>query len=169
MVYFTSDLHLGHKVIHKYRNDKFSSQEDHDEYILSKIESLPKRSVLKVLGDFIFDSDKYDYYIERLSKVNCRIQVVMGNHDSLRLYKEDIFEMQLPLYSYKNMWISHSPIHSQEMRGRFGNIHGHLHKEYIQKEIFNGYFRDERYFNVNLDVNNYEFVTLNEIKEHFNK
>lgn len=168
MVYFTSDLHLGHKAIHKYRNDKFSSQEEHDEYILDKILSLGKRDILVVLGDFIFDSDKYDYYIKRLSAASCRIKVVMGNHDSLKLYTESIFEMQLPLFSYKNMWISHAPIHRDELRGRVGNVHGHLHKDYVTYwDEMDGIVRDSLYLNVNLDVNNYEFLSLDTIKYYF--
>jgi len=126
--------------------------------MISKIEELGKRDVLIVLGDFLFDCDKYDEYIERISKVKCRVKLVMGNHDSKKLYKEDCIEMQLPLYSYKNMWVGHCPIHPQEMRGRLGMIHGHLHLERLD---------DPRYFNVNIDVNDYEFVKLDTIREHF--
>ena len=56
--------------------------------------------------------------------MKCRIKLVMGNHDDHRLYKESIFEMQLPFFSYKSYWISHCPIHPQELRNRKGNIHG---------------------------------------------
>ena len=157
MVYFTSDLHLGHKAIPKYR-DRFKDMQDHDEYILQKIESLGKRDILYILGDFLFDGVHYEEYIERLKNKKCRIKLVMGNHDSLKLYKEDCVEMQLPLFSYKNMWLSHCPIHPHEMRNRKGNIHGHLHLETL---------KDKNYFNVNLDVNDYEFVNVENIKEFF--
>ena len=65
-------------------------------------------------------------------------------------------EIQLPLFSYKGIWLSHCPIHPLELRGREGNAHGHLHLEKLN---------DKRYFNVNIDVNNYEFVTFDKIKE----
>ena len=155
MNYFTSDLHLGHSNIIQYR-DVFHNQEEHDEYILTKISELTKRDLLFVLGDFIFDSDNYQYYIDEISKMPVRIKLIMGNHDSKRLYKEERFEMQLPLFSYKNMWVSHCPIHPQELRGRKLNIHGHLHKERIP---------DNNYFNVNIDVNDYQFVPLDVIRE----
>lgn len=164
MVFFTSDLHLGHKTICKYRT-KFDTPKEHDDYVIDKILALGKRDILFVLGDFLFDGDHYEEYIERLAKKKCRIKLVMGNHDSKKLYKEDIFEMQLPLFSYKGMWVSHCPIHPQEMRNRTKNIHGHLHLESVMMEQRNGDFnptfktvKDPRYFNVNLDVNNYEFV-----------
>ena len=162
MNYFTSDLHLGHRAIAKYRT-KFATAEEHDEYILQRMEKLGKRDILYILGDFLFDGPKYDEYITRIRKMRCRIKLVMGNHDSLLLYKEinqapqtpeGSIEIQLPLFSYKNFWLSHAPIHPQEMRKRHGNIHGHLHLESVQ---------DDMYFNVNIDVNGYEFVKFDDI------
>lgn len=161
-VFFTSDLHLGHRNIHEFRNDKFSSQEEHDEYILNLIDKLDKRDVLIVLGDFIFDSKKYDYYIKRIKEAPCRIKVVMGNHDSLKLYKEECIEMQLPLYLYKKMWLSHAPIHEAELRSRVCNVHGHIHSTAESNGI-----KDDRYFNVNIDCNNYKFINLDYIKKHY--
>lgn len=158
MVYFTSDLHLGHRNIIKYR-DVFNDRREHDNHILDMISKLNKRDLLYIIGDFIFDSEDYDYYIREFEKMPCRIKLVMGNHDSMKLYKENRFEIQLPLFSYKNHWISHCPIHPQELRGRLGNIHGHLHKGVVEN--------DSRYFNVNLDVNNYSIVSLDKIKHHF--
>ena len=153
MNFFSSDFHLGHRVIvPKYRN--FTSQEEHDNKIFDMIAKLNKRDVLFILGDFIFDSEKYDYYIEQMNKMSCRIKLIMGNHDSLKLYKEPRFEIQLPLFSYKNNWISHCPIHPNELRNRNKNIHGHLH---------GGVIDDPRYFNVNLDNNNFEFVEFEKI------
>lgn len=173
---FTSDLHIGHKNIIKYRPE-FKTPEEHDNFMIDKILSLSKRTVLTVIGDFLFDSEYYDEYIKILSEKKCRIKLIMGNHDSLKLYNSNIFEVQLPIFSYKNIWISHAPIHPDELRGRLGNIHGHLHKEVIMKDIIvskygglaheNTRVTDERYFNVNIDVNNYEFVPVEKIKEYF--
>ena len=157
--YFSSDLHIGHKTIHKYR-DIFASAEEHHEYMISKIEKLGKRDVFTIIGDFIFDSPDYDKYMKRINNCKCRIKLVMGNHDSLKLYKEPKIEVQLPLFSYKNKWVSHCPIHPNEMRNRLGNIHGHLHKEVLNSDA---------YFNVNIDVHNYEFVELDTIKAYFNE
>lgn len=161
MVYFTSDLHLGHKAIYKYR-DKFVDSRTHDMYMLEKIKKLGKRDILIVLGDFLFDGDHYEEYIQELKTFNCRIKVILGNHDSKELFREygtdSNIEPQLPFYSYKNMWLSHCPIHPNEMRKRVGCVHGHLHLEKIDSK---------NYFNVNIDVNDYEFVTLETIKAYF--
>lgn len=166
-IYFVGDTHLGHNNIINYRKI-FDTQTEHDTYILDMISKLHKKDILYVLGDFIFDCDKYDYYIEQFKKMPCRIKLVMGNHDSLRLYKEDRFEIQLPLFSYKNFWISHCPIHKQEMRGRIGNIHSHLHGEKVMKNILGYKVMDKEYINVNLDINKYKLISFDEIKEKIN-
>jgi len=145
---------------------------EHDDYIIDKILNLGKRDILHIIGDSIFNGPHFDEYIERLRKKKCRIKLIFGNHCSLKLLDHrDLFEIQLPLYSYKNMWISHAPIHPDELRNRIGCIHGHLHKEKVMRHIPQGYtftdVQDPRYFNVNLDVNNYEFVDFEEIKKYF--
>lgn len=174
MVYFSSDWHLGHKAILKYRS-QFKTIEEHDNAIFDNLAKLTKRDDLIILGDFLFDCDEYDDYIERLSKFPCRIKLVLGNHCSRKLYTETRLpnlELQLPFYSYKNMWVSHCPIHPQEMRNRHGNIHGHLHGDIVMvtEEVDYGqwdFIPDERYFNVNLDNNDFKFVSLEKIKEYF--
>lgn len=155
-VLFTSDLHLGHNAIAKYR-PIFDSAESHDEFILSMIEALPKRTILYVLGDFLFDGTHFNYYLMRLATYKCEIRIVPGNHDSKLLYNQTIapnVKVELPLFNYKGFWVSHCPIHPHEMRNRNGNIHGHLHSEKIP---------DQRYINVNLDVNDFQFVPLADI------
>lgn len=155
-VLFTSDLHLGHKAIYKYRK-QFESADQHDQHILSMLSSLDKRTILYVLGDFLFDGPNLEHYLALISAMPCTIRVVPGNHDSKFLYTQTIapnIHIELPLFSYKSAWVSHCPIHPHEMRNRLGNIHGHLHHETLP---------DPRYFNVNLDVNDFQFVPLDTI------
>ncbi len=158
--YFTSDWHLGHRVITKYRS-QFKTIEEHDNAIFAEAEKLTKRDIIFVIGDFLFDCDDFEYYLERISKLSCRIKLIMGNHDSLKLYSQTIaknIEIQLPLFTYKSFWISHCPIHPDELRNRIGNIHGHLH---------NAILDDNRYFDVGLDKNNFKFINWEDIKEIF--
>lgn len=161
-IFNTADLHFGHKSILKYRT-QFSSIEEHDNLILDKFSKLNKNDIVIVHGDFIFKSPQYDYYIEKLSRMSCRIKVILGNHDSVQLYKETRIpkmEICLPLYTYKDFWLSHCPIHPNEMRSRIGNIHGHTHY-YSMKE--------KEYYCVSLDINEFNFIEFDKIKEHFSK
>jgi len=160
-VYFTADLHIAHRSICKYRPG-FSSAAAHDEYMLSLFDALPKRSLVYILGDFLFAGPDTTAILERLGKLPYQIKLLLGNHDIRDIHRHlpANVTLQLPLHSYKSMWLSHCPIHPQEMRNRLGNIHGHLHLESID---------DPQYFNVNIDVNNYKFVTLEHIRDYFNK
>ena len=158
--YFTSDWHLGHKSILKYR-EQFKTTEEHDEAIFAELAKLNKRDILYILGDFLFDCENFEKYLERISHYPCRIKLVLGNHDSLKIYSQTVaknIELQLPLFSMKNFWISHCPVHEQELRGRVGNIHGHTHFAELD---------DPRYFDVGLDKNNFKFVDFEEIKNIF--
>ena len=60
-VYVISDLHFGHKNIHKFRLG-FCSEEEHAEYIISRWNDVvTKRDTVWVLGDACFSID----YLER--------------------------------------------------------------------------------------------------------
>lgn len=161
----TSDLHLGHNVITKYR-PYFSSQEEHDNHFLDIFSKLKKRDIVWVLGDFIFDSKNYEHYIKQFNKMSCEIRLVMGNHDSLKLYKEDRFDIQLPLFTYKGFWMSHAPIHPQEIRERQGNIHGHCHNSRVYGD-YPSY--EDVYYNVCPEQHHYNFVDFEQIIEEFKR
>lgn len=161
-VLFSSDFHFGHNVIApKYRN--FPSTKEHDTFLLNQLSLLTKKHVLFILGDFLFDCDDYEWYLGQIAKMPVRIKLLLGNHDSRQLYlpsRPSNIELQNPLFSYKNMWLTHCPIHPQEIRRRAGVVHGHLHNAVVEN--------DPRYFNVCLDQHNFEFVPLETIKQHFN-
>lgn len=116
VTYFTSDLHLGHNFVARKRG--YSNTEEHDEAILETLKgTLKRRDVLWVLGDV-------GERIWRLKEVHGRKKLVMGNHgDDKDL---DVFESIHGFIKHKNMWLSHCPIHPQELLGKV-NLHGHLH------------------------------------------
>ena len=168
MVYFSSDFHLGHKAILKYR-PQFSTIEEHDNAIFSQLETLTKRDQLFILGDFLFDCPDFENYLARRSNLQAKFKLIMGNHDSLKLYSQTLAQnlmLHLPLVNYKNFWLSHCPMHEQELRGRLGNIHGHLHGAYVEDQSGSTNYN---YFNVNLDNNNFKLVELDTIKNYFKK
>lgn len=141
-VYFTSDLHIGHRNIAKYRSF-IDSCEENTEFIIENFKGLTKRDHLYILGDSVFSSD----LLWVIDEIPCKKSLVLGNH-CLQYSNYDYaelrhhFEKVYGFYKYKDSWLSHCPVHPLELRGRF-NIHGHNHA---------GEDFGEGYFNVCIDV-----------------
>ena len=162
--YFTSDWHLGHKSILKYR-EQFKTVEEHDEAIFTELAKLNKRDILYVLGDFLFDCENFEQYLERISKFPCRIKLVLGNHDNAEFKKrgvslemlQSVFEDRIYGFARKHgFWVSHCPIAEEELRGRI-NLHGHVHNKTIQKF---------GYLNLSMENINYKPISLDKIREN---
>lgn len=157
-IYFTSDWHVQHKNIHKLRKEVESEQ--HNEYLIKRsCRALTKRDTLFLLGDICFTEDALQL-IDDLPK--CRKILVKGNHDlegTRRLL--DVFDEVEGFVRYKKFWLSHCPVHPDELRGR-SNIHGHTH--YVTLE-------DNRYLNVCPERSMVKYgsylVTYDQVKEYF--
>lgn len=144
-VYITSDWHLGHRNITKFRQ-VFSSMEEHNECLIENYKSIvTKRDTVWFLGDMCFDNE----YCSIIKSLPGDKRLVLGNHDTDRKcdlsHLIEAFDQVHGLVSYKAAWLSHAPIHNSELRGRY-NIHGHTHSSFVP---------DPRYYNV--CVENTEF------------
>ncbi len=152
MIYFTSDLHLGHQNIIKFERTQFSSIQEHDEFIINTIKKkMKKNDELYLLGD-IGNQNK----LEWLREVEWKKYFLIGNHDyaSKEYYKELFDEFyEYPHYLKKRILLSHEP---QLCDKDILNIHGHLHNSHL--DLAN-------YFNVNIHICNYELVPIKRIEE----
>ena len=132
-----ADLHLGHKNITKFRT-QFSSPEEHHETVLENMKlSVNKADSLWLLGDIAFTKD----WLVRLQEIKCRRKVlVLGNHCTDREVKFHdligVYDEVHALVSHRNYWFSHAPIHEAEIRGKLGNIHGHIHSAAIDSPYY---------------------------------
>lgn len=156
-VWFTSDWHFGHvgtAVTHR----GFSSVEEHDAHIVERLNRVVrKKDKLFVLGDIAWNKDA----LSVLPHINCKNkELIIGNHDqySTRGYLR-YFTKVHGFRKYNNMWLSHCPIHPQEMYRCVVNIHGHIHNGAATPPL------PFPYINVNVDFNNYNPVNLEEIEE----
>ena len=104
---------------------EYASPATHDNAIIKKLQQqVGGRDVLYILGDVADDLVS----LMRLYEVDCRKVLVKGNHDTFALNRyTDVFEDIHGLLDYKGMWLSHCPIHPQEMFRKRANIHGHIH------------------------------------------
>lgn len=115
--------------------------EEHDNYIVRQWNSVvSKNDLVYVLGDVCFDKTK----LPLLKRMKGNKHLILGNHDefSLETYKP-YFNKIHGFMKYKGVaWLSHAPIHPDELRGKW-NIHGHVHHKTLP---------DYRYINVGVEV-----------------
>lgn len=157
-VWFTSDLHIGHtSCAVKYR--KFPTLQEHDEHIRKVwLETVGKRDKVFILGDIGHNKSKkpLDWYRDLPGYKH----LIMGNHDQCHITEyAKIFDKVGAIVQYKKMWLTHAPLHPAELRGRL-NVHGHIHNGAEPPHL---HLSDARYFNVNIDMNDYEFVNLDRL------
>jgi calcineurin-like phosphoesterase family protein len=137
-VWFTSDLHFGHKNIQKFRLEIDSIEQNEQRITLDWFSKVTKRDDVYILGDAAFTMDSLNLF----SNLPGRKFLVRGNHDELDTqvylkYFNDIYGLK----KYKEFWLSHAPIHPNELRGKI-NLHGHVHYTSID---------DDRYVNMSVE------------------
>ena len=158
-VYFMSDAHLDHKNICNFRT-QFSSVEEHNALIKENYHKVvTKRDVVFMLGDMCFSKEML---CEVKSWVAEKKILICGNHDLERgITMQDLcntYDAIYSLHKYKGMWLSHAPIHPQELRGKF-NVHGHMHFDKID---------DPKYLNVCMEHTDFSPIDLNEVRRRLN-
>lgn len=150
-VLVAADFHLGHRNIHKYRN--FESAEEHDALVKENYHKVVgKRDTIMLLGDICFTVDALN---EIKTWPGYKI-LILGNHDLERVKIQnvvDTYDRVYALHNKKHCWLSHAPLHPDELRGKFC-VHGHVHANTIP---------DPRYFNVSLENIGFTPIDFNDI------
>lgn len=128
-VWFTSDLHFGHKNIQKFRIEVASEEDNRNRILQDWRDCVTKRDDVYVLGDAAFTMETVWEFWE----IPGRKFLVRGNHDELdtQVYLK-YFKAVYGIKRYKEFWMTHAPIHPNELRGKI-NLHGHVHYESIRK------------------------------------
>ena len=154
----TSDQHLGHKSICRFRT-QFSSVEEHDDFVISNYCSIVKKhDTVYFLGDVAFTQQA----IQRIKELPGHKVLILGNHDTelpTHLLQKLLgcFNKVHGITTKHHCWISHAPIHPTELRSK-PNIHGHTHNTII---------KDHRYANICLENTNYKPVLFTDIQQAF--
>jgi calcineurin-like phosphoesterase family protein len=136
-VWFTADLHFGHKNILKFTSRPYSSVEDMDEdFIRQWQDTVAPGDMVFVLGDFSFHRPEVTNSILRRLPGNKFL--VRGNHDHQKTLKKihgwswvrDYYEVKKPHLTV----LSHYPfeVWRNSHRGSF-HLHGHSHGGSIQR------------------------------------
>lgn len=156
-VLFIGDIHGGHKNISNFRT-QFNSEEENFEFIKENYyKKVTKRDKVFFMGDIAFT-------LERLKDISTwpaqQKILICGNHDTDNIDMKTLcehFDKVYSLIKYKEFWLTHCPIHPDELRGKYC-IHGHTHNYNID---------DSRYFNTSCENINYTPISLHEIREIF--
>ena len=168
MIYYTSDLHLGHENVIEMCRRPFSSITEMDEAI---IENYNKRvhanDTVYFLGDLMFrNSCAPEEYLRRLKGKKI---LVLGNHDktwigkvTLSDYFEDVQRLLVINTGQGKATLCHFPMLDHE--GRY-LIHGHIHNN-TDMGYWRYIARSERMLNAGVDVNGFAPVTIEELFEN---
>ena len=171
MLYFISDLHLGHENVLNWRKG-FSSIKEMDEALIANWNSrIHKNDFVIITGDLIYRSKCSP--IEYLDALKGRKILIKGNHDTdwlKELTEEQIakyFEGVYDMYSLNRNGVKlrfcHYPMIAWEnSRQNSVLICGHIHdkREGFEYEMFS---KTPYAFNAGVDVNGMMPVTLPEL------
>lgn len=135
-IWFTADLHLGHRNIIKLANRPFGDIEQHDDYIIDKYNELvDNNDDVYILGDISFNQS-YENYKRIFGALKGNKYVILGNHDNkqnlLRCQKEglivSICETKTIQIDKDRVFLSHFP-HREWTGYYYGayHIYGHCH------------------------------------------
>lgn len=168
MIYFTSDLHLGHANIIKHCNRPFFSVNEMTSVLIDNINKTvdQRKDELYILGDFTFYGGVDDVRALR-NRIACRrVHFIRGNHDKdhaqhhifceytdykeLRCEKRKLILFHYPILSWNGLHRTHV-IH----------LHGHQHNSatYNKNNIRNGILR----FDIGVDANDFKPVSADTI------
>jgi calcineurin-like phosphoesterase family protein len=165
-LWFTSDYHLGHKLILDYCNRPFKTLDEMNKQIIKRHnERVNPEDTVFHIGDFCFKSAndrgngqniKYDYW---LSQLNGNIILLQGNHDLHNSVKTKIQKVIVSI-GKKRISLIHNPEHA-DVNYEI-NLVGHVHNSWQIKRIKRGNsFTD--CINVGVDVWDFKPVTWEEI------
>ena len=138
--FITSDWHLNHSdcdgrfgILNFERDSKFSTIQEHDEYIVSLVEKWLKKleedDTFYFLGDFGRpDSQTLSELVRIMGAAKCHTVAVRGNHDHeeetevMKTLFDEVHDY--PIWINKRVVLSHCPCNV--WRDQL-NVHGHLH------------------------------------------
>ena len=184
-IWFTSDLHFGHRNIIRFCNRPFNSTEEMDEALVENWNSVVKPDdYVFDLGDFAF-APQLRWY-ELLARLNGRHILILGNHDITRWPGDNVMELfhrveqQMILkIDNRTVILNHYPLlcyagtyRSPEQA--VWQLHGHVHSiPYIAdragKDDERLIYRFPYQYDVGVDNNNFAPVSWEQIKEIINR
>ncbi len=168
MIYYTSDLHLGHKAVITMCNRPFSCVEEMNETLIKNWnEVVHANDDIYILGDLIYRAEEPpEEFLERLKG---RKHLVFGNHDKSWIKKVDLAkyfvewgDLLVANTGSGKATLCHYP--QLDGAGKY-LIHGHLHNR--ENEWYWSFYKNyDRALNAGVDVNGFRPVTITQLIEN---
>lgn len=171
MVFFISDLHLGHRNIIHLCNRPFTSVEEMDECLIERWnKKVMKNDTVFVLGDMMFRNEKPPE--EYLRQLKGKKYLIIGNHDrkwieqcDLDMYFESVNNLHYTTDGKHQLTLCHYPMMSWPHMMRCYMVHGHIHAN-TDADYWPLIRSNPLMLNAGVDINNFEPVTFNEMVEN---
>ena len=156
MIWFTADLHIGHKNVIDYCRRPFVTVDEMNEVIMDNIlEFVGRGDILYILGDSGYSSGKIEALLKFLIMQGVQVHYIWGNHDDSSKIKRAIndncvwtgdlkyitIEEQKIMLSHYCMRTWRSSVHGAW--NLYGHSHGDLEDIGLQYDVGvdnNGYF-----------------------------
>ena len=185
MIYFTSDLHLGHASAIEFMGRPFSSVEEMNQILIQNInDTVSAKDELWIIGDFSYKLSKDEVKAMRKAIRWKHVHLIYGNHD--KDYSQDGIFQSVQHYKelktdYGRVVLFHYPI-LEWSAAHYGSIHlhGHIHstgeynaenltKKFADRISYGHSVKVEdlglRIYDVGVDTNDYRPISLQHIAE----
>lgn len=177
-VFFTADLHFGHKNAMAFDNRPFNDIESHDATLITRWNNkVGIDDDVYILGDISWHNSTKT--IEILKQLNGNLHLIKGNHDAKLLKNRDLRKMFVEICDYKELDIvdgkilvlCHYPIPCFKNH-YYGSYHfyGHVHTGFehnmmlnVKRQIDELYSVPCNMYNVGTMLWGYEPVTFEEV------
>lgn len=171
MIYFTSDLHLGHNNIIRHCNRPFFSVAEMDAALIDNWNHRVHRDdTVYILGDLMFrNSLPPEAYLEQLKG---RKHLLIGNHDrdwikkcDLSRYFESVEKLSFLSDGKQQMTLCHYPMMSWPHMTRCYMVFGHIHNN-TDADYWPLIRNSPLMLNAGVDINGFQPVTFEELVEN---
>ena len=172
MIYYTSDLHLGHANVIRHCDRPFADANEMDAALINNWNAKVHRNdTVYIVGDFLFrakcPAEEY------LSVLKGKKHLIIGNHDKYWMKKVDLsvwFESVSPMLfvqdSGHTATLCHYPMMSWLGMSKGGfMVYGHIHNN-TNADYWPLIAARSQMLNAGVDINGFAPVTLDEMIEY---
>lgn len=180
-VYFTSDLHCGHKNIIEYSHRPFKDVEEMNETLINNWNNtVPEDGIVFDLGDFAIGGSKV--WNDALSRLHGKHYLIMGNHcmknyrESYSKYFELVAQQMYIQVDDVSIYLNHFPFlcfgGAYREQHNVWNLFGHIHSgpnAQDGKDLSRLHMLFPTQYDVGVDNNDYKPVSFWKVKQIIEK